>query len=419
MKQLFLILTMMFFTFLGNAQVTDPMITSWWFNTTNQTYSGTNGTITVNVEAVYYTSSLVYVKSSGVPSYYLDDQSLFDAKDMTNVFKIPRTQTVATTSTRTYLRDEGAVGVLIDGSVILSPCDGKSYNSAGVWHQLAYKFEGNDFDSTYGHSTPQGQYHHHVAVNESTMNSLTDSSTHSPLIGYAFDGYPVYGPYGYTNTDGTGAIKRMTTSWKVRNITSRTTLPDGSTASSSGPAIGNPPSGQPLGKYFEDYEYSSGYGDLDQYNGRFCVTPEYPSGTYCYFTTLDSSLNPEFPYFIGDYMYGVVQSGNMGPTGGNNTVPGTATQYDPTTLGTGENIFNKISIKTYPNPVVEELIIENNSANHYKVNLYNMIGGQVHSMELNSNSARINMNGFASGNYVIEFINKENGDGYMKRIIKN
>jgi YHYH protein/Secretion system C-terminal sorting domain len=322
MKRTLIILTILLLAAShSSAQVTDKMITSWWFNTTNATYAGTNGTVLVNVEAVYYTSSLVYVKSSGVPSYYTDSQSKFNAKDQTNVFKLPRTQTVGTSATRTYLRDEGAVAVLIDGSVALSPCDGKSYNSAGVWHQLAYKFEGGDFDSYKGHSTPGGQYHHHV--DPSPLYTVSASSVHSPIIGYAFDGYPIYGPYGYTNVNGTGAIKRMTASWGLRNITTRTTLPDGSTAASSGPAL----AAQSLGKYFEDYTYTSGSGDLDQYNGRTCVTPEYPSGTYCYFLTLDASLAPTFPYIIGDYMYGVVQSGNMGPTGGNNTVPANATLY--------------------------------------------------------------------------------------------
>jgi hypothetical protein len=322
-KTILLAILISTFSYLSAQTVTDKMITSWWFNTTSQTYSGTNGTVTVNVEAVYYTSSLVYVKSSGVPSYYADNQSKFDAKDQTNVFKLPRTQTVGTAATRTYLRDEGNVCVFIDGSVGLSPCDGKSYNSAGVWHQIAYKFEGSDFDSYYGHSTPGGQYHHHV--NPSPLYS-SSSSAHSGIVGYAFDGYPIYGPYGYTNINGTGAIKRMTSSWGLRNITTRTTLPDGSTASSSGPTL----TAQSLGKYFEDYTYTVGSGDLDQYNGRTCVTPEYPSGTYCYFITLDASLAPAFPYIIGDYMYGVVQSGNMGPTGGNNTVPANATLYATT-----------------------------------------------------------------------------------------
>lgn len=413
-KKLFNLSFLGFYSLIG--QTTDPMITKWLFNTTNQTYAGANGTFIVNVEAVYYTSSLVYVKSTGVPSYYTDNQSLFNAKDMTNVFKLPRTQTVATTATRTYLRDEGAVGVLIDGSVILSPCDGKSYNNAGVWHQLAYKFEGNDFDSTYGHSTPQGQYHHHVAVNSSVINSLTDSTTHSPLIGYAFDGYPVYGPFGYTNTDGTGAITRMKTSWQIRNITSRTTLPDGSTASSAGPSIGNPPSGQPLGKYFEDYEYVSDLGHLDQYNGRFCITPEYPSGTYCYFTTLDSSLLPEFPYFIGDYMYGVVQSGNMGPSGGNNTVPGTATQYTPTSLNIEE--FNKIQMKVYPNPASEIITVSNNYTKNYIINIFDVNGKLLKTLNADENQISINISEFNSGIYIIEVKDPHNNTGLFQKIIK-
>ena len=36
---------------------------------------------------------------------------------------------------------------------------------------------------------------------------------------------------------------------------------------------------------------------LDQNNGRFCVTPEYPNGTYAYFSTVDkASFEPTFPY---------------------------------------------------------------------------------------------------------------------------
>ncbi len=303
------------------AQVTDKMITSWWFNTTSKKYNS----ILVNVESVYYTTTKVYIKSSGVPSYYANGNTLFDAVDKTNVFILPRTPTVGTAATRTYLRDQGNVAVFIDGSVAFSPCDGKTYNSAGVWHQLAYKFESGDFDSYNGHSNPSGTYHHHV--NPSPLYTVSASSVHSPIIGYAFDGYPIYGPYGYTTAmSATSAIKRMTTSWSVRNITTRTTLPDGSTASSSGPTLAS----QSLGKYWEDYEYVSGSGDLDEYNGRTCVTPEYPSGTYAYFLTLDASLNPTFPYIIGDYMYGVVQSGNMGPQAGNNTVPNGSTLYTAT-----------------------------------------------------------------------------------------
>ena len=38
-------------------------------------------------------------------------------------------------------------------------------------------------------------------------------------------------------------------------------------------------------------------GDLDEFNGKFTVTPEYPNGTYAYFSTVDKdSFEPTFPY---------------------------------------------------------------------------------------------------------------------------
>ena len=53
----------------------------------------------------------------------------------------------------------------------------------------------------------------------------------------------------------------------------------------------------------EDYEFV-GTGHLDRRNGRFCITPEFPGGTYAYFMTADASNNPAFPYILGDQYYG-------------------------------------------------------------------------------------------------------------------
>ena len=65
----------------------------------------------------------------------------------------------------------------------------------------------------------------------------------------------------------------------------------------------------PAGYFIEDYEYSNS-GDLDEHNGRFCVTPEFPNGTYAYFMTLSSNISdsgvfsgdkiPKYPYIIGN-----------------------------------------------------------------------------------------------------------------------
>ena len=59
----------------------------------------------------------------------------------------------------------------------------------------------------------------------------------------------------------------------------------------------------PLGSFVEDYVFVDD-GHLDRRNGRFCITPEFPGGTYAYFMTLDASNQPEFPYILGDEYYG-------------------------------------------------------------------------------------------------------------------
>ena len=55
------------------------------------------------------------------------------------------------------------------------------------------------------------------------------------------------------------------------------------------------PSAFTAGFFAEDYQYTN-TGDLDEYNGRFAKTAEFPNGVYAYYATISSSNNPEFPY---------------------------------------------------------------------------------------------------------------------------
>ncbi len=121
-----------------------------------------------------------------------------------------------------------------------------------------------------------------------TLNREKDSTLHSPILGWAYDGNPFYGPYGFANPDGTGGVKRMQSGYKKRTLANRPSVTI-----------------YPLGFFCNDYEWFSD-GDLDTFNGRFCVTPEYPNGVYAYFTTIgvnDSSFKnfklPVYPYVIG------------------------------------------------------------------------------------------------------------------------
>ncbi len=76
-----------------------------------------------------------------------------------------------------------------------------------------------------------------------------------------------------------------------------------------------------MGSYLEDYYYL-GNGTLDEYNGRWCVTPEYPSGTYAYFVATDSSGNPSYPFVVGPEYYGEIQTTTIVTS-----IPSSATQY--------------------------------------------------------------------------------------------
>ncbi len=290
-----------------------PVISNWVFNTTGATgYKG----YASNIQSLSYTNTDVYVSCTCIPGYDIGPwQSNPNIPVQENfVFKITRNpQKNNGTPTATGL---GHTGVWSNGVSIFNAKDGMSYNNQGVWNRDALYWEGISFDNCLGHPAPNGEYHHHV--NPTCLYDDKDSTHHSPIIGWSFDGYPIYGAYGFANSDGSGGIRRMRSSFVKSTATTR----------ANGPAVSTQ---YPLGCFIEDFSYVSGSGDLDDHNGRFCVTPEYPAGTYAYFVTIDESRKPVYPYTPGPTYYGVVQPGNTGPGGGHNTIPGTATKYTPST----------------------------------------------------------------------------------------
>src|SRR5205085_4886505 len=143
---------------------------------------------------------------------------------------------------------------IVNGVEFFNASDGHSYNNANIWHQNANVVEAPSFDTGKGHPQQTGVYHYHQSPTLLRAQLGDDGTHHSPLLGFAFDGFPVYGPYGYANANGTGGVDRMDTSYKLRTITTRTTLADGTTLTSSqyGPAVSTT---YPLGYYLEDYQF--------------------------------------------------------------------------------------------------------------------------------------------------------------------
>jgi hypothetical protein len=344
---------------------TNPAITSWLRNTTGilgRHYVSGNSTpitdnVLANVQSVKYSSSWVYVATNGIPSYvtgpFLDGNPNL-AGSQNAIFKIPLNP-VQNTGTLTSTSG-GNIGIFINGVALFDYRDGVSWKNStsslcggpivgctgdGVWNRDAIVGEKGGFDCSKGH--PAGtNYHHHqnpsafkldLSVISTICNLynadglyVIDSTQHSPLIGYAYDGFPIYGAYAYKNTNGSGGIVRMKSSWTKRNITVRNTYYTGASVT-AGPNVS---ATYPIGYFKEDYTFTTPTQQdyLDIHNGRFCVTPEYPEGTYAYFCTVDANWNSAYPYAVGPTFYGVKSASKV------TSITETVTTYVPTTVTT-------------------------------------------------------------------------------------
>lgn len=423
---------------------TNPAITSWLQNTTttgSYYMSGNSTTISnnilVNCQMVEYSTNNVFIHTKGIPSYptgpFLDGNPS-QAEDQDAIFKFPLNPTQNSgTPTATTM---GNIGVFINGVALFDYRDGVAWNPAtnslcggpgnppcpggpGAtmdWNRDAILAEMSGFDCSKGHPA-MGNYHHHQNPSAfdldlnvvSTICNLydadglyvIDSTRHSPLIGFAYDGFPIYGAYGYVNTDGTGGIVRIKSSYQLK--TTRGT--------------GNVPSetSWPLGTFREDYEYvnhSSQSDYLDEHNGRFCVTPEYPNGIYCYFTTVDSNWNSAYPYAVGPTFYGVYQDRKV------NLVDENTTVYDAT-LSTVESDLENKNIKIFPNPTSDFIAIQIGGLNNQGlcIKLFDIQGKLLRESKINKGQtiSYFDIQTVYSGTYIIEL--SANGFSTSRKII--
>lgn len=347
------------------AKDADSPVTTWSRGAgtqTTPTYAG--------VMQVSYSESWVYLRASGLGYHVMGPWYLNAARtqlfgnypaNQNVLYRIPRTPAVPTTKS---LTPAGAIGYGVDGVALFDNRDTFSYINAsatdaspmgggrgdGIWNRDAYVNEGVTFDPAFAHQAG-ANYHYHAntpalrhllgdnvdyhAATRTYAEKSTAPTRHSPILGWLADGFPLYGPYGYASPlDATSGVRRMTPGYAKRdgshgltnlNATGRTTLPAWAAraqnrnatlaANQSGPAVN---STYILGHYLEDYDYLGEFGkvqgtdfDLDLYNGRFCVTPEFPQGTYAYFLTIEADGTPKFPYIVGRWYYGTPSGGSV------------------------------------------------------------------------------------------------------------
>ena len=372
---------------------TNPAITSWLINTTGvmgQHYLQGNSTpiqdnVLANVQSVQYSANWVYVGATGVPSYItgpFQDGNPSLASEQSGFHKIPL-HPAQNTGTPT-VTNPGNIGTFINGVALFDYRDGVAWNpntnalcggpgnppcpggpmAQMDWNRDAIRAERQGFDCAKAHPA-MGNYHHHQNPSAFDLDKVVISNVcdlypsdglyainetqHSPLLGFAYDGFPIYGAYAFKNTDGTGGIVRMKTGYQLRNITLRTDSPTGVDVPDGPPVSAT----YPLGYFREDYEYAGGTEPdiLDEHNGRFCVTPEYPDGIYCYFATVDENWNSAYPYVIGPAFYGVATGSKV------QTINETVTTYNPVTA-TLEVGSKSLHTTLFPNPASDFIAIQ-------------------------------------------------------------
>lgn len=208
----------------------------------------------------------------------------------TETFRIPLDPVINATATETAL---GTVGVAVNGMPIYNPFEDQNQTAA----------TGRIFSGCCGHPQLNGVYHYHkyptclrllkgdVWQSEKEkcdeIDALVASGGHSPLIGFALDGWPVYGPVG----------------WKDANRESKLLK---SSYTGSNDAAGNP-------------SYVAASGDLDDCNGLVSPTPEYPEGIYHYVMSLqanpDGTVAREVSPYFGYDIRSMLEKHGLRPAG--------------------------------------------------------------------------------------------------------
>jgi YHYH protein len=344
-----------------------------------------------DVQLVRQSATDVYISTSGLASHqmgpwYWNVNTIFGnwPRSTGTVYRLPKTPVELPDESR-RAAGLGPQGIWVNGVAFFNQLDGAQYDTTAgrevqlgggnaatfgaepgrLWIRDAIPVEGPTFDASNAHQPPSGTYHYHsnplalrfqlgdnVKWDAGQGKYVEDVSAlrHSPILGWARDGYPIYGPYGYANCSATGTtsaanVTRMRTGFVLRDGTSGTTdlrvagrksigkwaaqlhgvstAPDGNGRVEATPATFGPDVSAYfyLGRYNEDYEFLGDLGkvqgtdfDLDRHNGRTCATPEFPNGTYAYYVGIDATGKAAYPYTVGRQFRGDPVGGTQGAT---------------------------------------------------------------------------------------------------------
>lgn len=221
----------------------------------------------------YCTSTELIVEANGIPGYEFQELTPNGLAAQDYEWHIPLEPTELATPESIPLL--GAAGIAINGLPIYGPNEGPFPDPYGdpVYNGI--------MDFCMGHTGGAADYHYHALLVE-CLTALADEAEPDPVIGYSFDGYPIYGPRGCVDAECTEIVEHQS-GWEV--------------------------TGDPTTYAWDNYTYveKSDPIYMDECNGHVG-----PDGDYHYHATAG------FPYILGCY-HGeptANMGAGMGDTGG-------------------------------------------------------------------------------------------------------
>jgi hypothetical protein len=170
------------------------------------------------------------------------------------------------------------------------------------------------------------------------------------------------------------------------------------------------------GYFREDYEFIAHPNDpdyLDVHNGRFCITPEYPNGTYAYFCTVDANHNSAYPYAVGPTFYGVYANRKV------TSVSEATTVYTPEASGLATAKLSTLNISVFPNPTADIIAIQANGLvkDDLQAALYDLSGKLMATSKINKGQTitYFDAQTLYEGTYLVKIYNAE--EAVTKKIV--
>ncbi|WDE97028.1 YHYH protein [Lentisphaera profundi] len=214
----------------------------------------------------------IYIETNSIPNHKSTGSSGRNPNSMQETNKSYRVSAQAEINDNLTQSNPNSFGVALNG-IPFRPSTAETWNNNRDWVEEAISSRGKrllGLDSNYGHVDHSGLYHYHGSPTDFVKQQQKATRHRMALVGYAADGFPIYSEYGYKDEKNSksGLIK-LKSSYQLKK----------------GKRPSDEPPGKYDGKYANDYEYVKGSGHLDECNGRYGITPDFPKGTYYYVIT--------------------------------------------------------------------------------------------------------------------------------------